>query len=412
MVAAVLAGATLDAAWHGWRKTAHGVDDPLFIRTLADAVLRARARLSWWLASAKTDASAANLILLFNVMQGQTPPADISDAQRAMLTRLRGRTVDAPVQPEAVRGEVPPAFEPALRRAFGDRFLDETRALILPAPLALRVNTLKATRAQAAAALAHDGVSTREGRLSPVALIADAETDIAATQAFKDGWVEPQDEASQLVALLAGARPGEQVLDLCAGAGGKTLALAAAMENRGHIAACDVHGRRLARARVRLKRAGAENAAVRLLDDAGAKWLAARPGWFHRVMIDAPCTGVGAWRRNPEARWSPRAAEIAAIAALQDRLLDQAAPAVKPGGRLVYATCSPLREENDDRIEAFLARWPAFRTQLASTLWSSISDAPYPSDDSDILRLTPARHGTDGFTVTVLTRLKTPGGAT
>ena len=205
---------------------------------------------------------------------------------------------------------------------------------------------------------------------------------LAASRAYRDGLVEIQDEGSQLAAEFAGAQPGERVLDLCAGGGGKSLALAAAMQNRGHLVAADISPRRLAETARRARRAG-----VSIIDlvaaDAGAGLA---PGSFDRVLVDAPCSGSGAWRRDPDAKWRLSPARLEEYRTLEARLLDEAARLVRPGGRLVYMTCSVLASENDAQIDAFLARAAGFERV------------------GDDLRLTPARHGSDGFFASLMER--------
>ena len=214
------------------------------------------------------------------------------------------------------------------------------------------------------------------------------------------GEVEIQDEGSQLVAALVEARPGDRVVDFCAGAGGKTLALATQMENRGHVIACDVSAGRLKRAVQRFRRAGLHNIETRLLTSETDQWVKRHKGGFDRVLVDAPCSGTGTWRRNPDARWRATEPGLSKLLAQQAAILASAARLVKPGGRLVYATCSMLPVENEVQIAAFLAAHPAFRVvPLRDTALPRI-----PSAHPDYLSLTPARHGTDGFFAAVMRR--------
>jgi 16S rRNA (cytosine967-C5)-methyltransferase len=213
---------------------------------------------------------------------------------------------------------------------------------------------------------------------------------------FQDGIVEIQDEGSQLVALLVDAKPGMRVADYCAGAGGKTLAIAQTMENKGHIVACDVSAPRLEGAIKRLRRAGVHNAERHLLEP-GDKWTKRQAQKFDRVLVDAPCTGTGTWRRNPDARLRLKENNLAEILPKQAMILDQAARLVKPGGRLIYATCSLLDEENEGQVTAFLERTPVFkRIALAEPLPEILHGAA--------LRLTPRANGTDGFFGAIMER--------
>ncbi|HYZ33341.1 MAG TPA: RsmB/NOP family class I SAM-dependent RNA methyltransferase, partial [Crenalkalicoccus sp.] len=226
---------------------------------------------------------------------------------------------------------------------------------------------------------------------------------VTGTAAWRDGLVEVQDEGSQLVALLADARPGQRVCDYCAGAGGKTLAMAARMGNRGRITACDVSAPRLEGAARRFRRAGVDNAERHLLLP-GDKWAKRRAGQFDRVLVDAPCTGSGTWRRNPDARTRTGSADLAELAARQSEILASAAPLVRPGGRLVYATCSLLPEEDEAPVTAFLDRHPEFAPLPLAVAWKDAGlAAPLPGEGPWLL-LSPARHGTDGFFAAILER--------
>jgi 16S rRNA (cytosine967-C5)-methyltransferase len=224
---------------------------------------------------------------------------------------------------------------------------------------------------------------------------------LTAQTAFREGLVEVQDEGSQLLALLTDARPGQAVVDFCAGAGGKTLALAAAMENKGRLVACDVNQRRAERAMLRLRRAGVHNVTRRLLEGESDKWVKRHGGTFDRVLVDAPCSGSGTWRRNPDAKWRLTPAGLDELVSLQGRILDSAARLVRPGGRLVYATCSVLADEDEARVEAFLASHPNFRLIPLPEVWSAAVGGACPVE-GPMLRLTPARTNTDGFFAAVM----------
>ncbi|MBI1212833.1 MAG: methyltransferase domain-containing protein [Alphaproteobacteria bacterium] len=376
-----------------------------------DAVNRHRARLTWALAQEQAASNSQNLLFAWRAIGIRQTPEQVRKILQgalmrddaSLIARLGRYTFDDKRMPEAVRLECPPMFEGALRQALGGRFAAEMRAGIERAPVDLRINTLKATVDDCARLLKKERVETVPMRWSPWGLRYRGEANLSSTRAFENGLFEFQDEGSQLVALLADARAEHQVLDYCAGAGGKTLALGAAMQNKGHLVAADVNDDRLARAKQRLKRAGVENAERRVIE---TDWAKKYRGRFDRVLVDAPCSGTGSWRRNPDARWSPSAAKLTELAALQDDILDRAARFVKTGGRLVYATCSLLPVENDERIETFLARNPEFERINARDVWATVTKAEWPGDDRKVLRLSPARHGTDGFFAAVLTRAK------
>jgi 16S rRNA (cytosine967-C5)-methyltransferase len=302
----------------------------------------------------------------------------LAPSEQAALRRLEGRTMDHPSMPDAVRLEVPDWIAPRIDHA-------DLSALLEPAPLDLRVNLLKATREEARAALAAEGIEAIPTPLSSCGLRVQGRRAVTTGAAFRGGLVEIQDEGSQLVAALVDARPGMRVTDMCAGAGGKTLALAMTMQNRGHIVACDVSAVRLDGAIRRLRRAGVHNVERHVLEP-GDKWLKRHASSFDRVLVDAPCTGAGTWRRNPDARLRLTETDLAELLPKQESILEQAASLVRIGGRLVYATCSLLAEENETQVTAFLARHPDFSR-------------------TDTLSLTPARHGTDGFFAAALERL-------
>src|SRR3989440_6319569 len=278
-------------------------------------------------------------------------PEPLSDEEHA---RLRAASLDG--APPHVLGDYPEWLDAQLAATFGDDRVEEAAALAARAPLDLRVNTLKTDRDTAAAALSE--LNPQPTRWSPwglrIVVPPDAKSPaIHAEPAFLKGQIEIQDEGSQLAALLSGAKPGEQVIDLCAGAGGKTLALAAAMENHGQIYATDTDKRRLAPIHARLERAGAHDVQVRT--PRGDKdILSDLHGRADLVLIDAPCTGTGAWRRNPDAKWRVRPGALAERLKDQAEALDAAAAWVKLGGRIVYVTCSVLEDENSVQVRAFL----------------------------------------------------------
>ena len=328
----------------------------------------------------------------------------LSEAEQAVLARAV--PADAPV---SVRGDFPDWLEPSLARAFGAAAAEEGAALARRAPVDLRVNTLKADRDKVLKALAR--FAPEPTPLSPIGVRLPApdgpgrQPNVEAEIGHGRGWYEVQDEGSQIAALMAAAGPRQQVLDICAGAGGKTLAFAAAMRNTGQIYAYDDDAVRLRPIFERLKRAGARNAQVLQPGDAAA--VAALGPRFDLVFVDAPCTGSGAWRRRPDAKWRLKPANLAQRQDEQRTILDAAAPMVKPGGRLVYATCSLLPEENGDQVAWFLANHPGFATLPWREAWAAGvgGDPPASADGSDeSLLLTPARHGTDGFFIAVLRR--------
>jgi 16S rRNA (cytosine967-C5)-methyltransferase len=344
--------------------------------------------------------SVQDIAALFSGEGFAAPPLTERERARLETGSLEGA-------PTWVRGDFPEWLAPSMATAFGEMAADEGRALAARAPLDLRANTLKATREKAADALAHLGAAPTPH--SPIGLRLPLLDDgrspsLAGEPAYAKGIIEIQDEGSQLAALLAGARPGEQVLDLCAGGGGKTLVLAAMMENRGQIYASDRDARRLAGLFKRLERAGTRNVQVRT-PRRGADALADLEGRCDLVLIDAPCTGTGTWRRNPDAKWRIRPGSLTQRMKEQDEILETAPRFLNSNGRIIYITCSLLREENEDRIAAFLDKHSDFATILPADL-ARAAGLPELGRFAcgQALRLSPLASGTDGFFIAGLRR--------
>jgi 16S rRNA (cytosine967-C5)-methyltransferase len=332
-------------------------------------------------------------------------PAPLTEAE---CDRLSSASIEG--APAPVAGDFPDWIEPSLSRILGADLVPEMQGLAARAPLDLRANSLKvASRDEAQDALPHLGAV--QTPLSPLGLrIAPSEDGrgpaVQSEPEFLKGWIEIQDEGSQLAALLSGARPGEQVVDLCAGGGGKTLALAAMMENAGQIYATDNDARRLAPIHDRLARAGARNVQVRT-PRARADAVTDLDGRMDLVLVDAPCTGIGTWRRNPDAKWRLRPGSLETRLKEQAEVLDRAARLLGPGGRLAYITCSVLPEENDDAVSALLRRTRGLHAVpagevLARAGLESLADRVRFTEHG--LQMTPFRTGTDGFYVAHLAR--------
>lgn len=306
--------------------------------------------------------------------------------------------------PPSVRGDYPQWLEASFARAFGDAAAGEGEALAQRAPIDLRVNTLKTDPVRALKATLPLNAAAVPELVTALRIPAPAATDRAGAvetiPAFSKGWFEVQDLGSQIAATCAGEIKGAQVLDLCAGGGGKTLALAAAMGNTGQIYAYDSEARRLADTIRRADRAGVRNLQIRSPVTEGP--LAGLEGKMDVVFIDAPCSGSGAWRRHPDTKWRLSEETFARRQSDQDAVLDLGATFVKPGGRMIYVTCSVLPEEDEDRVAAFLARTEGFVVKPA-TADEHLSPRLTPEG---YLRLTPATAATDGFFVAVLERTK------
>jgi 16S rRNA (cytosine967-C5)-methyltransferase len=408
-------------AGHFRRHRYIGAKDRRAVTDLVYGVLRHRAALDWWIErlAGRPATARSRVLAALALVEGLAPgeivarfdgsrhgPAPLDPAEQRLIAGLAGQALDHPDQPPAVRGNYPDWLEPLLAESFGPRLAEEMAALNRPASVDLRVNTLKATREAARAALAAAGVEAAPTPFSPLGLRLAGRGTLPTLAAFRDGLVEVQDEGSQLIALLVEARPGQAVVDYCAGAGGKTLALAAAMADRGRLVAGDISMGRLRGLAPRLARAGA--GIVETL--AGAALDALPEGAFDRVLVDAPCSGTGTWRRNPEARWRLTPAALDDYRALQRAILSAAARLVKPGGRLLYATCSVLAAENDQQMAWFLDHHDTFAALPLGALWPAAVGGTLPAGQcGPFLHLTPARHATDGFFAAVLERRASPG---
>jgi len=333
-------------------------------------------------------------------------PSPLSEDERA---RLNNGSLEG--APPHIAGDYPEWLDSHLAKTFGEARAEEGAALASRAPLDLRVNALKAPREATREALID--LAPEPAPWSPwglrVRLGADAKSPaIHVEPAFLKGLVELQDEGSQLAALFTGARAGEQVVDLCAGAGGKTLALAAMMENKGQLFATDDDKRRLAPIHDRLARSGARNAQVRTPKSVGTE-LDDLKGRMDLVLIDAPCTGTGAWRRNPDAKWRVRPGSLEQRRKEQVEVLERAVTLLKAGGRIAYVTCSVLDGENGAQVRGFIARHPEFAivppAQVATPLGIRADDFLSKAlvSDEGIL-MTPRRTATDGFFVSLLRR--------
>src|ERR1700676_3933889 len=339
---------------------------------------------------------------------GRFAPAPLSEAERAALT---SRSLDA--APAPIAGDYPEWLDGYLTQVFGEDRVGEATAMASRAPLDLRVNTLKAKREKVLASTAHLG--TMSTPWSPLGLRIELGADarnpgIHSEEDFIKGLIEVQDEGSQLAALLSGAKPGEQVIDICAGAGGKTLALAAMMQGKGRLIATDHDKRQLAPIYERLSRAGIHNADGRA-PKGDADPLADIKASADLVLIDAPCTGTGTWRRNPDAKWRMRPGALEVRLKDQAEVLDRAAALVKPGGRIAYVTCSVLPAENGEQIRNFVTRHPEFAvvppSQVATALWDKAEQFTAATLQSpEGLLMTPRRTGTDGVFGSVLKRQK------
>lgn len=324
--------------------------------------------------------------------------------QMSQLIPNLSRTVAVPMNSIVQRIGTEYSFPDWMVQRFVEQYgEDETQnicsSLNEQAPLSLRVNTLKASVEQCQESLRREGVETLKTSLSPFGLNIVRRMNVFSLQAFQDGWFEVQDEGSQLLPLFIDPKPNAKVLDPCAGAGGKTLEFAALMKNRGEIFATDVNGFRLEELRKRAKRAGAQN--IRVQEIQSIENLANRyNAFFDIVFIDAPCSGLGTIRRNPGLKWIVTEQTVHEVSEKQKAILHSSATLVKPGGKLVYATCTMLKQENEDVVEKFFIQHPEFIVANSNRIkdkWCVEATA-----ESSFLKLLPHINGTDGFFCAVL----------
>ncbi len=404
------------------RRRYAGSKDRAAVSDLIYATIRRQQHLDWWLSRLDAAPEPRSRLLADMMLSGAMIPDRVSDlfdasehgpaalsaAEQHLLEQLAGEQLEHPDMSLAVRGECPEWVASRLQAVFGDAAGACLAALGREAGLDLRLNPLKTEdRRGMRRKLRRFGLETELTPHSPYGLRAHRRRRIDNFMPFRNGEIEVQDEGAQLASLLVGAEPGMQVADFCAGAGGKTLLLGAMMENRGRVMALDVAADRLDRAAIRISRAGLHNVERRVLAPEKDRYLKRWAGRFDRVLVDAPCTGIGAWRRDPEARWRCAEDDLDRMIALQDRLLAQAASLTQPGGRLIYVTCSLLAEENELRIAHLLRTREDFRILPVAGVWQEAIAArgggPCP-ESGETLLLTPHEHGTDGFYVAVMQR--------
>lgn len=390
-----------------------GAKDKGFISRRIYTVLRQGGRLRWALDQAGLPLNPRRLVLAALVLEEKHPinilqtwfsgnahdPAPLNKEERAFVENPP--VMDESAMPDWMRLNAPEWCVERLRTVFGEKLEAELAALNTEAPLDLRVNTLKTTREEALKALKKEGFTATTTPHSPWGLRIEKRGALFDTKIFRDGWVEVQDEGSQLVALLANPKPGDKVIDFCAGAGGKTLALAAMMKNKGRILAWDTSVIRLEQSAKRLARAGVDTVQRHAIESENDPFIKRHKASADVVLVDAPCSGSGTWRRNPDLKWRFSERDLQEILAVQHRILDSTQRLVKPGGKLVYVTCSIFEEENERQVEHFLERHPDFAVAGADEMWNNKSGAELLGGGR-YLRLTPLRASTDGFFAAVL----------
>lgn len=395
-----------------------GSTDRAKISSALYEILRHYYRMTWWVdeyISGKLTAQErvrAMMIVYLSVLKqhpehaihalfsgGKYAPDVLSQEELTFIKKLQGRTIIHPNMNDSIRLECPPWAYGLLKPVYGDRLEHEMRAMQEAAFVDIRINPLKTTRDAVLKELVAGGIEAKATPFSPYGIRIDGRPALSQMALFKDGRIEVQDEGSQILSLLLDAQNGMSVVDFCAGAGGKTLAIAAGMQNKGRVVACDVAGHRLEKARLRFRRAGLHNIETHALKNENDPWIKRNSDKYDRVLVDAPCSGTGTWRRNPDARWKQLGPSFEELLVMQARILKSAARLVKNGGRLVYATCSLLKQENHDQITAFLEQHPDFRLM---PLDIAMPEKLKKLASGQTLTLSPAMHKTDGFFAAVL----------
>ncbi len=394
-----------------------GSKDRKYIVELVYDVMRSTARLGWWLGHVKHEDSPRTRVIAYLRLTGMSThdvtirfveenhcTGILTLDEEKLIEALEGKDLTHKDMPEAVQAECPEWAEEDLRELFGDDFKSHLEAMLEPAQIDLRVNIIKLSVEQAQDSLAKDDVKTIRTTYAPHGLRCLEKPYMSATKAFHKGFVEIQDEGSQLIAHICDVKPGMRVMDYCAGGGGKTLGLAAQMEGKGIIFALDNSTRRLEKGRRRYKKADIHNVEVRSLEDEkNRKWLRRQKDAIDVVLVDAPCSSSGTWRRNPDLRWNWFGPTLEEITVLQAEILDRVADKVKIGGRLVYATCSLFKSENEDQIESFLKKYLNYKVLNIAENWPEGTPCPV---SGEYLRLNPKDHETDGFFTAVLERVE------
>lgn len=411
--------APADGVLHDYFKARRfmGSKDRMHVSELLYYILRHGGSIQWWLDRAQTESTPRLVVIMALVLGydhrladieelftgGQYAPAPLTHRERALIESHADQPLVADFMPSWAKHNIPEWMEPRLRSLFADDFEAEVEALNQPAPVDLRINTLKCPdRADLIMELDRLGYYGAPTPFSPLGVRLQKRHPVFNTDIFRKGWFEMQDEGSQIVAALVNAQPGEKVIDFCAGAGGKTLAIAAKMENKGRVLAWDVNEKRLNQIRKRLARAGVDNVITHALESENDQHIKRHKESADWVLVDAPCSGTGTWRRNPDLKWRTSATDLAETRDLQRRILASAARLVKPGGRLVYATCSLLPEENVEQVKTFIVDHPDFRVEPLDEMWNK--HRLWSEGLGACLQMSPHRDATDGFFGAILQR--------
>ena len=379
-----------------------GANDRSFIAEAVFGILRHKFFLECMVATATPRALLLSYLVKFQGTNLRELKPVISETETKWLAEIKAVTLKS--QPLAVQAEFPAWLFEKLQNFMSETdILDLGCALQQPAPLDLRVNTIQAKRDEVLAVFSQDGIQAQATPYSPVGIRLTDKPSINRHPLFLSGKIEVQDEGSQLLGYLLAPKRGEMIVDFCAGAGGKTLLLGALMHSRGRIYAFDTSEKRLNNLKPRLKRSGLSNLHPQLITNENDSKVKRLSGKIDRVLIDAPCSGLGTLRRNPDLKWRQSPQSILELKQKQAAILAAAAKLLKPGGRLVYATCSLLPEENQEVVDKFLSDHRQFSLQSCADIFSK---QKMPLDTGKFLQLSPHQHGTDGFFAATLTLSK------
>ena len=384
-------------------------------------VLRHKASLEWWLDRLNQRLHGRTFVFAAIVLRkdynpqtiqsipkdSQYSPPPFDEHETKMIEELVRHNIEHPDMPDHVRLNYPQWLDEALKDNFGESFEAALKALNEQAATDLRVNTLKTTPEQLIEDLLKEGFEAAPAPLSPVGLRLSKRGPVFTSAPFKQGHFEVQDAGSQAIALLVDAQPGHRVIDFCAGAGGKTLAMAAQMKNKGRILAWDTSAKRLDQISPRIRRAGVDNIQTHIITSENDAFIKRHKGTADRVLVDAPCSGSGTWRRNPDLKWCFTQKDLDEVIAIQKSVLQSAARLVKKGGRLIYATCSVLKDENERQIVELLKTSNNFKVVCAKKIWDKDCDKNDASNEEvSFFWVTPHEDGVDGFFAAVLERVQ------
>ncbi len=399
-----------------------GAKDRSAIYNRVYGVIRCRFRIDWWLKQINVEPNSRTRLIAGLAFLGKKTgeiteefsgkslygPAGLTKTETAAYYTLSKKSLFSDTMPKHIYFECPDWIASRLASTFSSHYESCLSCLKEEASFDLRLNPIRKLKQDSVIkSLSAFGLETRKTPYSPLGLRSESKLRIEGTELFKTGAIEIQDEGAQLAALLVGVAPGMQVADFCAGVGGKTLIMAALMANKGRVLAMDVSRSRLNKAANRISRAGLHNVERKVLTNSNHHLLKRLSKRFDRVLVDVPCTGTGTWRRNPDLRFRYEENDLLSIIKVQDNILRNAARLTKPGGRLVYVTCSLLWEENQERVFKFIKQRPDYYQIPIKDVWretvSALGGGVCPTADKT-LRLTPDQHGTDGFFVAVLGR--------